>query len=40
VELHGGTVAVANREAGTGAVFTITLPRIPRPSSPAGDNTA
>lgn len=31
VELHGGTVSVTNRTAGTGAVFTITLPRIRRP---------
>jgi signal transduction histidine kinase len=30
VELHGGTVAVANRPTG-GAVFTIRLPRIPAP---------
>jgi CheY-like chemotaxis protein len=27
VELHGGTVAVANRSAGTGAVFTLRFPR-------------
>jgi two-component system OmpR family sensor kinase len=30
VELHGGTVAAANRPTG-GAVFTIRLPRIPAP---------
>jgi two-component system OmpR family sensor kinase len=30
VELHGGTVAAANRTTG-GAVFTIRLPRIPAP---------
>jgi len=40
VELHGGTVAVANRDIGTGAVFTITLPRMPRPSSTGGEGTA
>jgi signal transduction histidine kinase/ActR/RegA family two-component response regulator len=27
VELHGGSVRAANREVGTGAVFTVTLPR-------------
>ncbi len=26
VELHGGTISVENREEGTGAIFTITLP--------------
>jgi hypothetical protein len=28
VELHGGSVAAANRTAGTGAVFTVKLPRV------------
>lgn len=32
IELHGGTVEVANRTGRTGAVFTITLPRAPRPA--------
>lgn len=26
VELHGGTVEVANRQTGSGAIFTVTLP--------------
>jgi signal transduction histidine kinase len=32
VELHGGTVAAANRAAGPGAAFTIVLPRYYPPS--------
>jgi CheY-like chemotaxis protein len=28
VELHGGSVAAANRTEGTGAVFTVRLPRV------------
>lgn len=31
VELHGGSVTAANRPDGSGAVFTITLPRIEAP---------
>jgi signal transduction histidine kinase len=34
VELHGGTVAAANRKTGPGAVFTIVLPRYYPPSRP------
>jgi CheY-like chemotaxis protein len=30
VELHGGTVAAQNREDGSGALFTIHLPRTPK----------
>jgi PAS domain S-box-containing protein len=30
VELHGGTVAAKNREKGTGAIFTVWLPRSPQ----------
>ena len=29
VELHGGRIRAANRESGTGAVFTVQLPRRP-----------
>ncbi|HKC24595.1 MAG TPA: hybrid sensor histidine kinase/response regulator, partial [Thermoanaerobaculia bacterium] len=34
VELHGGTVAARNRDDGTGAVFTVSLPRR-APAAPA-----
>jgi signal transduction histidine kinase len=34
VELHGGTVAAANRKTGPGAAFTIVLPRYYPPSRP------
>jgi PAS domain S-box-containing protein len=30
VELHGGTVGARNREDGSGAIFTVCLPRVPK----------
>ena len=37
VELHGGTIKAENRDEGTGAVLSITLPalRVPQPTSEA-----
>ena len=48
VELHGGTIAVANRDPGPGAVFTVRLPvktlrpgeARPAPSAAVPDETA
>jgi len=36
VELHGGTVKAENRENGTGAILTVTLPALAGPPSIAG----
>jgi len=35
VELHGGTVSAASGGAGQGSTFTVRLPRVARPASPA-----
>jgi signal transduction histidine kinase len=39
VELHGGTIKAENRDQGTGAVLSITLPalRMPQPTDPSSD---